>query len=90
MKTVVEILHDRISQACATTVPGKARMKALSKIRWRLEAENGLCGGLDEKFGAALVLPHSAQVFDGRDNEDLKKRFYEAALGVELAVVLLD
>jgi hypothetical protein len=91
MKSQIEILEERIDDACASTPSGtRARMKALSKIKWRLESFEGLCGGLDDKFGVALVSPHNAQVFDGRDNEQMKKRYYEAALGVELAIVLLD
>lgn len=67
-----------------------ARNKALAKIRWRLDSLDGLCAGFDDKMGCALVLPCNAQVFDGRDNEILKKNFYETALGVQLSLVLLD
>lgn len=59
-------------------------------IRWRLDSLDGLCAGVDDKMGCALVLPSNAQVFDGRDNEILKKNFYETALGVQLSLVLLD
>lgn len=91
MRTQIEILENRISEACNSTKPRtKARNAALAKVRWRLETIDGLCAGFDEKFGCALVLPESALVFDGRDNEKLKKWYYEKTLGVELAVVLLD
>ncbi len=91
MKTQVELLGERITTACAATKPNtRARNEALALVRWRLESSNGLCAGLDNKFGCALVCPPSAQVFDGRDNEALKKAFFETALGVELALVLLD
>jgi len=89
MKTTIEILSDRIANACAITKPNtQERNDALSLVRWRLESSNGLCAGLDANMGCALVQPENAQVFDGRDNEALKKMFFEAALGVELAVVL--
>jgi hypothetical protein len=89
VKTEIEFLHERIEAACAATKPRtRARNNALAKIRWRLESFEGLCAGLDDKLGCALVLPGNAQVFDGRDNEDLKKKFYETVLGVELALVL--
>lgn len=91
MKTQVELLGERIATACVGTKPNtRARNEALALVRWRLESSNGLCAGLDNKFGCALVSPPNAQVFDGRDNESLKKAFFETALGVELALVLLD
>ncbi|WP_395750133.1 hypothetical protein [Prosthecobacter sp.] len=91
MKTPIEILGERIATACATSKPNtQERNKALSLVRWRLESSNGLCAGLDAEMGCALVSPPNAQVFDGRDNESLKKAFFETALGVELALVLLD
>ncbi|WP_395745122.1 hypothetical protein [Prosthecobacter sp.] len=91
MKSQMEILRERIAAACATTKPNtKARRQELAKIRWRLESIDGLCAGFDDKFGSALVLRGNAQVFDGRDNEEMKKRFFETALGVELALVLQE
>ena len=91
MKTQMETLEERITEACAKTKPRtRSRSTELAKIKWRLESSDGLCAGLDDKFGCALVLPHNAQVFDGRDNEHLKKNFYEAALGVELALILVN
>ena len=91
MQTTLELLHGKIADACSATKPkSRQRMKALAKIKWRLESFEGLCAGLDDKFGCALVLPYHAQIFDGRDNEELKKKFYETVLGVELAIVLLD
>jgi hypothetical protein len=91
MKTTLELLHEQIAEACSATKPRtRDRMKALAAIKWRLESFEGLCAGLDDKFGCALVLPHNAVVFDGRDNEEMKKKFYETILGVELAIVLMD
>lgn len=91
MKTQMKILAERIASACDNTKPNtRSRSNELAKIKWRLESIDGLCAGLDNKLGCALVLPHNAQVFDGRDNEQLKKNFYETALGVELALVLVN
>ena len=91
MPTTLELLHERIAEACSVTKPRtRERNKALAKIRWRLESFEGLCVGMDDKLGSALVLPGNALVYDGRDNEDMKKKFFETVLGVELAIVLLD
>lgn len=91
MKTEMETLRERIAAVCEKTEANtQARMKALAKLKWRLESIDGLCAGLDSKFGCALVLRDNAQIFDGRDNEELKKQFYETSLGIELALVLLD
>jgi hypothetical protein len=91
MKKEVDLLGEKIVAACAITKPNtKARNAMLSKIRWRLESANGLCAGLDSNAGCALVSPGNEQVFDGRDNEVLKKAFYETALKTELTLVMLD
>jgi hypothetical protein len=91
MKTQFELVGERIEAACAKTKPKtRERNEALAQVRWRLESLDGLCVGLDDKIGCALVLPPNAQVFDGRDNETLKKAFFETSLGVKLTLVLLD
>ena len=66
-------------------------MKNKHGKKWRLEAETGLVAGLDRMAKCCLVQPESplAQTFDGRDNPEIKKPFYEMLLGVTLAVVYL-
>lgn len=88
--TTTEQLAARIAEACATTPPRtKARNKALAAVKWRLESEEGLQSGLDTAHNCALFPAHSPQVatFDGRDNEELKRRFYSAILRTPLAIV---
>jgi hypothetical protein len=89
METELEVLLGKIRAACTDTKPGTSQSEALSSIQWRLEAENGLCAGLDSRYSAALVHPANAMIFDGRDNPELKQQFYESVLGVNLAVVML-
>jgi hypothetical protein len=91
MKSQVDVLRERIAEACRTTKPfTKQRNAALAKIKWRLESFEGLCAGLDDKLCCALVQPQNAMVFDGRDDEEMKKKWYEINLRVELALVLVD
>ncbi len=60
MKTEIELLNEKIKAACAATKPRtRARNNALAMIRWRLESFEGLCAGLDDKLGCALVLLES-------------------------------
>lgn len=59
-------------------------MKTINQLkanRWRLVSPAGQYAGLNGLF-AALVSRDKAQVFDGRDNEHHKIRFYSAILKV--------
>ena len=38
-------------------------------------------------LSAALVLLEDAEIYDGRDNEEMKRRYFEAVLKVPLKVV---
>lgn len=86
----MKTLHDRIKAACAATQPKtKARNIALAAIKWRLEAHGGLVAGIDDSLVCGLFQPDSphAQTFDGRDNEQMKLRYYQAVIGVPLSIV---
>lgn len=68
-----------------------SRMKALAAVRWVLATGDGRFVAVDDRAQASLVR-HSSQamVYDGRDNEELKVRFFEALFKVPLTVVLCD
>jgi hypothetical protein len=81
-----------ISQTVRGTKPQTAsRMKALAKVRWVLATDDGRFVAVDDRAQASLV-HHSSQamVYDGRDNEELKVRFFEALFKLPLTVVLLE
>lgn len=80
-----------ISRAVRGTKPQtKARMRSLACVRWVLATEDGRFVTVDGRAHAALVRdPSLATVYDGRDNEALKARFFGALFGVPLTVVLL-
>lgn len=54
--------------------------KELEQIKWRLRGPNGEFVGLST-FRCDFVPEKNALIFDGRDNEDLKKRTFERVLG---------
>lgn len=90
--STLDHLAAKIAAAIASTKAGtKERSKALEAIKWRLESPSGLVAGLDNAGGCILCPAESplAQVFDGRDNETMKRQMYQMLLGEPLALVLL-
>lgn len=85
-------LDGLIQSACASTEPTKARRTALAGIKWRLRY-GLLYAGLDP---FEIVHPYrlvSADdprcvIFDGRDNEELKTKWYGIHLGCKFEVEL--
>jgi hypothetical protein len=67
----------------------KARMAALASVKWFLATEDGQAVGI-RGVASKLVPLEEAQVFDGRDNEDAKRRFFEALLKVRLHVISIE
>lgn len=63
-----------------------ARAKALSDVRWCLATTDGRAVGL-HGLTPVLVPVKEAEIYDGRDNEDMKRRYFEAVLKVKLRVV---
>lgn len=85
------LMKRTISQAVRGTKPQtKARMRALASVRWVLATEDSRFVAVDDRARATLVRdPSLATVYDGRDNEALKARFFGALFAVPLTVVLL-
>lgn len=87
-----EALQGRIADAIGSTKNGtKARRQALEAIKWQLVASDGRVAGLNELAHCVLVpadSPH-AQVFDGRDDENMKSLTYQYATEEPLSLVLL-
>lgn len=80
-----------ISRAVRGTKPQtKARMRALASVHWMLATEDGRFVAVDDRGKATLVRdPSLAMIYDGRDNEALKARFFGTLFNVPLTVVLL-
>lgn len=70
-------------------IDAKAAWKAAKAIKWRLRSPAGQYAGLD---GLRCVLTDAdhAVVFDGRDNEAFKARYYSAVLKVPLELELIS
>lgn len=81
-------LNERIEAACRETQPKtRARNTALAGVKWRLRA--GLLYAGLRGLTAHLVSESDALVFDGRDNETQKARYFSAVLGCKFEVELL-
>jgi len=63
-----------------------ARMEALAGVQWFLATDDARAVGL-RGLTAALVPLEEATIYDGRDNEEMKRRCFEAVLKVPLKVV---
>ena len=85
------ILTEQVKAACDSTRPKTtARNNALAKIRWVLRDQNGSYAGLDSQGRPVSVTAiKDAMVFDGRDNEKLKRDFYGRITGNDYTVELL-
>jgi hypothetical protein len=83
-------IQSRIAQACASTEPStKARNKALATVRWVLICASGYAALTPDARCIVVEDIASAQVFDGRDNEQLKARFWSIQLGTDCVPQLL-
>lgn len=75
----------------ATPAGTRARKKALASVKWRLRSPSGLYAGPgDGLLESALVAESDAYVFDGRDNEQLKARYFSAVLKTPMMVELVS
>jgi peptidase E len=81
-------LSELIAVACSNTPAfTKQRSKELSRIKWRLRY-GLLYAGLDAQLNCILTDADNAQIFDARDNEQMKRAFYGAALNCKFDVEL--
>jgi hypothetical protein len=85
-------LNTAIQGAIDATGTLRARRKALAAIKWRLRSPEGqyVANGesiFDRPF---LTDAEHAEVFDGRDSEALKVRYFSAVLKVPLTVELIS
>ncbi len=83
------LITSAVEKAMIGTEPKtKARNKALASVRWVLACDNGFAAlnGIQ-----IIIVPDisDAQVFDGRDNEEIKARYYTAATKTQFVPVLL-
>jgi hypothetical protein len=86
MKTELKL---RIASALATTTPQTpARNKALTSVKWVLREACGLFVGMDG-LSTALVPLESATVFDGRDNEAMKLKYFTATTGGKFTIEMV-
>jgi hypothetical protein len=90
MKIDVGALEVREQIATVVNGPSKpgsrARTKALSGGQWFLATDDARAVGL-RGLSAVLVPLEEAEIYDGRDNEEMKRRYFEAVLKVPLKVV---
>lgn len=85
-------LQQRIAEACASTPPRtKARRQALASVQWVLGCASGYAALAADPVGRCVIVDDiaDAQVFDGRDNEEMKVRFFGAVLKTPFEPVLL-
>lgn len=81
-------LETLIEVACSNTSEhSNERNKALARIKWRLRS-GLLYAGLDRAQRCVLVGPDDALVFDGRDNEHAKAKYFSAVMGRQFEVEL--
>lgn len=65
-------------------------IQALKTNRWCLVADDGRIAGLDPVSFDCVLLPANSsniQIWDGRDNEVLKRAFWMKQLGCNLSVI---
>jgi hypothetical protein len=87
-------LKTMIAAAIARNPAGRARLAELKAIQWRLVDAVGNyvqpCGGMADLMNPPRFGPlDTAAVFDGRDNEDQKLRYFTATTGRVLSVEIL-
>lgn len=85
-------LRATISATIAANPDRKARWKAMKSIQWRMYCPQlNLWAGLDGIDIVPCASPDDprVQVFDGRDNEEIKLPFYKLITGIEWQVEIL-
>lgn len=90
MKTKLSEVQEMVRGALSRhPVKSKELQEELKAIQWRLRGPRGEHVGLVKLFNCAFVPESESLVFDGRDNEAMKLRVYELAIGVPLTIEVL-
>lgn len=82
-------IDSEIQSAIGSTQPfTRARQKALAQLKWVISDDDGhyLIAGVDTQFTGDKS---QASVYDGRDNQEMKLRFFRAVTGRALRVELI-
>lgn len=81
-------IRDRIEDVVKgpTEPRTQARMKALAGVKWFLATDDARAVGL-RGVTAVLVPLEEATIYDGRDNKEMKRLYFEAVLKLPLKVV---
>lgn len=86
-------LNKRIQTAINATRPQtNARSKAMAGVRWALRCEQGYLSwdaGLGQGFEIVREI-ESATIYDGRDNEDMKRSYAAAVTGLSFSIQMLE
>ena len=77
-------------EAASVGTPPKttARNKALASVKWVLKEACGLYVGL-KNLQTVLVDKSEATIFDGRDNEAMKQKYFTALTGGNFTIELV-
>jgi hypothetical protein len=83
-------LRDMIMDHLATIPENRKWKSCKNLLKWRLYCPQlNLWAGLDGLDIVPLQTPEKAQVFDARDNAEMKQRFYTATTGIKWSIELL-
>lgn len=84
-------LQARIRDTIAAHPERKARWKAMKQLKWRMYCPQlGLWAGMRGLDIVPVASVGEALVFDGRDNEEHKLRFYRASTGIQWEIQLCE
>lgn len=86
LSTMPTLLRKSIARAVRRTRPGTTqRLRALARVRRVLATEDGCFVAVNDRALAPLTrVPAEAAIYDGRNNETLRARFFAALLKVPL------
>lgn len=90
----IEDLRAMITAAVDRHPVGRERTAELKACQWRLRSASGLyvqsCASVFDLMNPPKLGPvATAAVFDGRDNEDAKHRYFQATMKVLLGVEIV-
>lgn len=90
MPSQLSELREMITGTVRAYPDNKGLMKALKAIQWRLRSADGRYVQLEPGLFTSTLGPvETALVFDGRNNEEIKLRWYEMMLKQPLSIEIL-